>query len=291
MELSKSEHLKLLRGQYRIKLIFIVPLITAIFAWIMGGYMGYQYMTLYWWYAFLLPGAIAILCSLSHRKEENAGKYYSVFSMPVNLSRFEFAKGIILVEKLLVSAIFLALLISISNIIAPATAVYSLLHSITGSIGIILASVWQIPLCLYLARKTGMFVPIVLNTILGIVLSTATALGNTVAWWFVPYCWAAKLAEPLMGIEMNGTYAGNCGFSIAIMISISLSILLFLILSYADAKNFPKGGRQKWVLFMCFVLNRKNEAYIVLGYSFLCTRYGGIVISCLLFPVCQHRRQ
>ena len=130
---------------------------------------------------------------------------------------------------------------TLTNIIAPATAVYSLLHSITGSIGIILASVWQIPLCLYLARKTGMFVPIVLNTILGIVLSTATALGNTIAWWFVPYCWAAKLAEPLMGIEMNGTYAGNCGFSIAIMISILLSILLFLILSYADAKDFSKG--------------------------------------------------
>ena len=76
---------------------------------------------------------------------------------------------------------------------------------------------------------------------IGIVLSTATALGNTIAWWFVPYCWAAKLAEPLMGIEMNGTYAGNCGFSIAIMISILLSILLFLILSYADAKDFSKG--------------------------------------------------
>ena len=213
MDYLKSEHLKFKRTISN-KLIFIVPLITAIFAWLMGGYMGYQYMTLYWWYAFLLPGGIAILCSLSHRKEENAGKYYSVF---------------------------LALLISISNIIAPATAVYSLLHSITGSIGIILASVWQIPLCLYLARKTGMFVPIVLNTILGIVLSTATALGNTIAWWFVPYCWAAKLAEPLMGIEINGTYAGNCGFSIAIMISISLSILLFLILSYADAKDFSKG--------------------------------------------------
>ena len=140
MDYLKSEHLKFKRTISN-KLIFIVPLITAIFAWLMGGYMGYQYMTLYWWYAFLLPGGIAILCSLSHRKEENAGKYYSVFSMPVNLSRFEFAKGIILVEKLLVSAIFLALLISISNIIAPATAVYSLLHSITGSIGIILAFV------------------------------------------------------------------------------------------------------------------------------------------------------
>lgn len=110
MDYLKSEHLKFKRTISN-KLIFIVPLIMAIFAWLMGGYMGYQYMTLYWWYAFLLPGAIAILCSLSHRKEENVGKYYSVFSMPVNLSRFEFAKGIILVEKLLVSAIFLALLI------------------------------------------------------------------------------------------------------------------------------------------------------------------------------------
>ena len=214
------------------KLVFSENGLITTIAWGLNGKVTY---------AFLLPGAIAILCSLSHRKEENAGKYYSVFSMPVNLSRFEFAKGIILVEKLLVSAIFLALLISISNIIAPATAVYSLLHSITGSIGIILASVWQIPLCLYLARKTGMFVPIALNTILGIVLSTAAALGNTIAWWFVPYCWAAKLAEPLMGIEINGTYVGNCGFSIAIMISISLSIFLFLILSYADAKDFSKG--------------------------------------------------
>ena len=95
MDYLKSEHLKFKRTISN-KLIFIVPLITAIFAWFMGGFMGYQYMTLYWWYAFLLPGAIAILCSLSHRKEESAGKYYSVFSMPVNLSKFEFAKGIIL---------------------------------------------------------------------------------------------------------------------------------------------------------------------------------------------------
>ena len=237
MDYLKSEHLKFKRTISN-KLIFIVPLITAIFAWLMGGFMGYQYMTLYWWYAFLLPGAIAILCSLSHRKEESAGKYYSVFSMPVNLSKFEFVKGIILVEKLLVSAIFLALLISISNIIAPATAVYSLLHSIAGSIGIILASVWQISLCLYLARKTGLFLPIVLNTVLGIFMPIA--LGNTVVWWLVPYCYAAKLAEPLMGIELNGTFEGNCGFSITVLISIVLSILLFLILSYADAKDFSK---------------------------------------------------
>lgn len=239
-----SEHLKFKRTISN-KLLFIMPFTTAILAWLIGGFIGYQYMTLYWWYSFLLPGAIAILCSLSHKKEENAGKYYSVFSMPVNLSKFETAKSIILIEKLLVAAEFLAMLISISNIISPATAVYSVLQSITGSIGIIFASVWQIPLCLYLTRKTGIFVPVVLNTILGIVLSTAAAFGNTTAWWFVPYCWAAKLAEPLMGIQLNGTYLGSCGFSVNIPISIILSMFLFVVLSFINARDFFKWEENK----------------------------------------------
>ena len=237
MNYLKSERLKFKRTISN-KLLFIIPLITAIFAWIVGGFMGFQYTTLYWWYAFLLPGAIAILCSLSHKKEESAGKYYSVFSMPTNLSKFEAAKGIILIEKLLVAAAFLAMLISISNIISPATAVYSVLQSIVGSIGIVFASVWQIPLCLYLARKTGLFLPIVLNTVFGIFLPIA--LGNTTIWWLMPYCYAAKLAEPLMGIELNGTFSGDYGFSMTVLIAIALSILLFLILSCADIKDFSK---------------------------------------------------
>lgn len=237
MNYLKSEHLKFKRTISN-KLLFIIPFITAIFAWIVGGFFGFQYTTIYWWYAFLLPGAIAILCSLSHRKEESAGKYYSVFSMPLNLSKFEMAKGVILIEKLLVAGIFLALLISISNIISPATAVYSVPQSMVGSIAIVLASVWQIPLCLYLTRKTGLFVPIILNTILGIFLPIL--LGNTAIWWLVPYCWAAKLTEPLMGIELNGTFAGNPRLSIIVFISIVLSIFLFVILSFADAKDFSK---------------------------------------------------
>ena len=237
MNYLKSEHLKFKRTISN-KLLFIIPFITAIFAWIVGGFFGFQYTTIYWWYAFLLPGAIAILCSLSHRKEDSAGKYYSVFSMPLNLSKFEMAKGVILIEKLLVAGIFLALLISISNIISPVTAVYSVPQSMVGSIAIVLASVWQIPLCLYLTRKIGLFVPIILNTILGIFLPIL--LGNTAIWWLVPYCWAAKLAEPLMGIELNGTFAGNPRLSIIVFISIVLSIFLFVILSFADAKDFSK---------------------------------------------------
>lgn len=237
MNYLKSEHLKFKRTISN-KLLFVIPFVTAIFAWIVSGFIGFQYTTLYWWYAFLLPGAIAILCSLSHRKEESAGEYYSVFSMPLNYSKFEIVRGIILVEKLLVAGTFLALLISVSNIISPATAVYSVPQSIAGSIAIVLASVWQIPLCSYLARKTGLFVPIMINTVLGIFLPIL--LGNTAVWWLMPYCWAGKLAEPLMGIELNGSYAGNSGFSKNVFISVVLSIFLFIVLSFVDAKDFSK---------------------------------------------------
>ena len=78
MDYLKSEHLKFKRTISN-KLIFIVPLITAIFAWLMGGYIGYQYMTLYWWYAFLLPGAIAILCSLSQKRRKRREILFGIF--------------------------------------------------------------------------------------------------------------------------------------------------------------------------------------------------------------------
>lgn len=55
MNYLKSEHLKFKRTISN-KLIFIIPFLTAIFAWLIGGFYGFQYMTLYWWYAFLLPG-------------------------------------------------------------------------------------------------------------------------------------------------------------------------------------------------------------------------------------------
>lgn len=237
MKYLKSEHLKFKRTVSN-KLLWIAPLVTALFAWIVGGFLGFQYMSFYWWYAFILPGTIAILCALAHQKEERAGMYYSVFSQPMSLKKFEAAKTIILVEKLVVAALFLAAFASVSNLISPATAVYSIGRSVLGSLGIILASVWQIPMCLYLARKTGMLLPIVLNSILGIL--SPMVLGSLSLGWLWPYCWSAKLAEPLMGIEVNGTFAGGMSFSKVIPMALALSILLFAALAFLDAKGFSK---------------------------------------------------
>lgn len=237
MNYLKAEHLKFKRTISN-KLLLIAPLLTAVFAWIVGGFYGFQYMTFYWWYAFLLPGTIAILCSLAHQKEERAGKYYSVLSAPINLKQFEYAKALILIEKLIVAALFLAVFAAVSNLISPALAVYSVGRNFAGSIALIFASIWQIPICLLLARKTGFLIPIVANTLLGILMPIL--FGNTAIAWVCPYCWAAKTAELLMGIESNGTFAGVADFSWQVLLPLVFSVILYVLLTLWDAANFSK---------------------------------------------------
>ena len=236
MNYLKAEHLKFKRTISN-KLLLIAPLLTALFAWIVGGFHGFQYMTFYWWYAFLLPGTIAILCSLAHQKEERAGKYYSVLSASISLKQFEYAKVLILIEKLLVAAAFLAVFAAVSNWISPALAVYSMGRNFAGSVALMVASIWQVPLCLFLARKTGLL-PIAANTLLGILIPSL--LGNTALAWVCPYCWAAKTAELLMGIESNGTFAGVAAFSWSVLLPLIFSVILCVLLTLWDAANFSK---------------------------------------------------
>lgn len=242
MSYLKSEHLKFKRTISN-KLLWIAPLFTVFFAWLMGGFTGFQYMAFYWWYIFLLPGTTAIICSLAHQKEKRAGKYFSVLSLPIDLSKFEMAKSMIIAEKLITAAVYLTVLVSIHNVISPQMTVYSVWQSFSGSIAIILASLWQIPFCLFLSRKTGMTLPIVFNVILGIF--SPTLLGNSSSGWLFPYCWSAKTAEILLNIKMNGTFAENTSYSFIVFIILVLSMLLFLALAWGEAKEFARQGEKR----------------------------------------------
>lgn len=107
-----------------------------------------------------------------------------------------------------------------------------------------ITSIWQIPLCLFLARKTGMFLPIAANTLLGILMPIL--LGNTAFAWVCPYCWAAKLAELFMGIESNGTFLGITMFSWNVFLPLVLSVLFYVLLTLGDANHFQRKRGNKW---------------------------------------------
>ena len=104
-----------------------------------------------------------------------------------------------------------------------------------------IGSIWQVPLCLFLTFKVGMFVPVVANTAFGIFLPSY--FGNSPFWWLFPYCWAPKMAEPLMGIGVNGTLIDYNGIpELTIGLTLILSLLLFIVFTILGAENF---GRQE----------------------------------------------
>ena len=238
MNYIKSEHLKL-KHTFMRKLILIAPFTTAILALLIGGISYYQPMTFYWWYAFLLPGTIALFCAMSNQKEERATKYYSVYSQPINLKHFWYGKIITLSECTIIAGVVLALLVSSISIISPATVVFSPFKTVIGSLLITFTALWQIPLCLFLSKKTHVFFPVLLNSVLGIFIPII--VGNTSIWWLFPHCYGGKLSEPFMGIGLNGVFTSSDKFSFsAIPITLILSFILFLLFSLISAKWFER---------------------------------------------------
>ncbi len=238
MRYMKAEYL-LFRRTAMQRLLVIAPVCTVVFAFLSGGIMNVQGMALYWWYMFLLQGVIALFCALSSQQEKRAGNFYGVYTMPIDLKCYEFAKILVLIGKIIGAGIVLALLLAILYVIAPMVVVYQIGTLLWGSIGIVLISMWQIPLCLLLTRKIGFVFVVIGNTLIG--LFTITMIGNTAFWFLWPYCWTAKFVEYQMHIGINGVMLeqklqqSNIGNSLELLVA---SILLFMIVSYIDVKNF-----------------------------------------------------
>lgn len=235
----KAENIKFKRTVSN-RLIWIAPFFTAFFALMAGGFTGFQYMAFYWWYSFFMSGTVAIICWLSIQKEVRAGKYFSVFSLPLDLVCFESTKSLVIAKKLIISAIFLAAFVSFNNMISPQTTVYYVWQSFGAGILIMLSGLWQIPLCLYLARKTTAAFAIVLNVSLSIFCNIM--LTNSFVGWYFPYCWPPKMGEMLLGINMNGTFLGNVSFSYITIVLMVTSFILFWAMTMFDARDFAKQG-------------------------------------------------
>ena len=67
---------------------------------------------------------------------------------------------------------------------------------------IVIASLWEIPLCLWLSKKVGIFVAVILNAGLGSVLGIFTA--TTSLWMICPYSRVPHLMISVLGILPNG---------------------------------------------------------------------------------------
>ena len=110
-----------------------------------------------------------------------------------------------------------------------------------GTACIVIASLWEVPLCLWLSKKVGIFVTVILNAGLGSVLGIFTA--TTSLWMICPYSWVPHLMISVLGILPNGEPVADQSTAMAfwmIILVLVISLAWFAALSFLTARWFEK---------------------------------------------------
>lgn len=236
----QAENLKC-RRTFAKTLIILAPALVLFHASISSIWFipnGYN-----WWYVMILPGFLALVSALINQYEEKRLRYRAVFSLPISLKKIWLSKIALIGIYLTLTNIFhfAVLALGKATFYAKYAASYSYGQMLAASLILIVASLWQIPFCLFLAKKFGMMVPILVNVIGGIVLNVLAADGNL--WWACPYSWASRLMYPVLHIMVNGlpTKPGSSLLNLGVIpLGIILSIVLFAVLSVATANWFQR---------------------------------------------------
>jgi len=232
----KAENLKFKRTFVK-KLIFIAPLVTLLLGISSGKW--FQANGFNWWYMIILPGYISLMAVMTNDADEKKLRYRAVFGLPISLKK-------VWVSKVLVNGIYMTfscmvLLVGIllgGYLISNTIPVF---RAFSGAALIAVTFLWQIPLCLFLAKKLGIIGAILINVAVGDILNVLAV--STSMWWICPYSWTARIMCPVVGSLPNGTLA-EIGDPLlnpdVIPIGIILPVALFALLMIVTASWFQK---------------------------------------------------
>lgn len=237
----KSEYLKI-KHTFVEKLIFIAPIFAIIFPLLMMP-AYFEINSYNWWYASTLPGMISLGCALIAAKDKKM-KNMAVLSMPVDLKKVWISKILVCIVMIaFASLIHLLGNIIIGNIFGIGQwGKAGMLNVVLASIILIITFLWQVPLCLFLTSKIGLFPTILINIgaylILGVVLAVKKVL------WIIPYAIPARLMCPILKVLPNGlpavpgteTFTPELLSSSVILPGIIITMVLFVILTFVTAK-------------------------------------------------------
>jgi lantibiotic protection ABC transporter permease subunit, MutE/EpiE family len=234
----KAENLKC-KKTFAKKLVIIAPLFMVLLAVISGMYFvqnGYN-----WWYVIILPGLISLMTALVNQYEDRKLRYRTVFALPVSLQKTWAAKVFLISGYTAVAILIHFVGIALGKLFYNPAASVSIQQMFAASLILLIVSLWQIPLCLFLSKKFGLLMTILLNIGGGIVLNIFTV--SKAIWWVCPYSYATRLMCPVLGILPNGNLAphGDALLNTGVIpIGIALSIALFAVLLAATSIWFSK---------------------------------------------------
>ncbi|WP_020062025.1 lantibiotic immunity ABC transporter MutE/EpiE family permease subunit [Bacillus sp. 123MFChir2] len=240
-----SEKIKI-RHTFLNKLIWLAPLAPMLLAFLIAGDY-FQLSSYNWWYTTILPGMISLSCVLFAEKDKKMNNR-AILSLPISLKRVWLSKILLVLGILICSCMISFCGIQLSSLLVNKEnfRIIPAMNVLLGSIVLIVTFMWQIPICLFLGNKIGLFLTILLNmganVFLGILFATKSM------WWMNPFTYPARLMIPIVKILPNGLYAepGSVTFTPellsyhALLPGIVISVVLFLLFTYVTTKWFGK---------------------------------------------------
>ena len=242
MKYIQGENLKHKRT-FTKTLIILAPFVTALMNFFAP--LWFQLNSYNWWYILLYPGFLTLICALIEQRDNGKLKYRAVVPLPVSQNKIWKAKiGVAGLYSCIGNVIFLLLnllggfaILAIHEI--PLT--IGVWEAIAGTVCIVIASLWEIPLCVWLSKKVGIFLTVILNAGLGSVLGIFAA--TTSLWVICPYSWVPHLMISVLGILPNGEPVADWSITMSawmIMLTLCLSLVWFAVLSFLTARWFEK---------------------------------------------------
>ncbi|MEE4563847.1 lantibiotic immunity ABC transporter MutE/EpiE family permease subunit [Paenibacillus polymyxa] len=233
-----AEHLKLKRT-FTKKLVWLAPIVTLLLCTgLMGGHM-FQSASYNWWYIMLLPGALTLMCSGVIQKDGKKLKYRAILGMSVDLAQVWYGKIGVCVRLLMVSSIILFVGITLGGFVFSSSV--TLAGSVAATLILFVTFLWQIPLCLFLTDRIGMFSTLIIN-MLGNVACTILFATSSI-WWAVPYAIPARLMCAVIQVLPNGLAILSEDPLLdrgVIVPGLVITVGLFMILSVLTAMSFRK---------------------------------------------------
>lgn len=243
----KSEMIKTKRTNIR-KMTLIIPLICSLLALIFSFLGGSEIIRLSaetiinHWAILWLSVSIALTAGLLNNLEKKSTRFKTMIGLPINLQKKEMSRILFVSGLVALGSLLLIVVISVVSLFIQTTPyLVPLTSCITAVILMYITSLWQVPFCLWLSRKTNFFITVLLNSMLN--LNLGALFAPTEDWWFVPYSWHLRVQMPLTKLHSNGIpLPANDGLlsDSVIPVALVLSVLLFLVLTFLTIKSFNK---------------------------------------------------
>ncbi len=242
MAILKAEFQKSKRTSAN-KFIIATPLLTILLTSLWGGGQNGAYN---WWYTMFLPGMLTIISSQIITKEKDIS-YKGLFLYPQDKGTLWLGKitysGILLVISNFIFMTGIAVIgaCGIATIPVYSFATIPLRANIFAAIILVLTSLFQIPICLFLTVKFNMFVTILFNMAMTIIGVVSFGTGSVLK--FSPYVTISKLMCPILHILPNGLSVPLNSPLLngdTIIKDTSVSIITFIILTVLTALWFRK---------------------------------------------------